>query len=96
MIGKRLAGSDAKWDVYLDIFTGLTWVLISLTVLLLTVGLVILSEKERSGKIIKKYLRILCSNYRTPNYHVEERLQVIHSILKRYTEDLRESELAVV
>ena len=83
MIGKRLAGSDAKWDVYLDIFTGLTWILISLTVLLLAVGLVILSEKERSGNIIKKYLCVICSNYRTPNYHGEERPHVIHSILKR-------------
>ena len=51
MIGKRLEGSDAKWDVYLDIFTGLTWILISLTLLALAAGLVILSEKERSGKL---------------------------------------------
>ena len=56
LVGKRLEGSDAKWDVYLDIFTGLTWVLITLTLLLLTFGLVVMSEKERSGNNTEKYI----------------------------------------
>ena len=55
LIGKRLSGSDAKWDVYLDIFTGLTWILISLTLLVLSASLVILSEQESSGNVLPKY-----------------------------------------
>ena len=55
LIGKRLEGSDARWDVYLNIFTGMTWGLISLSLLLLSAGMMILSKIERSGTTRIKY-----------------------------------------
>ena len=47
-----MEGNDIRWDVYLDIFTGLTWGLISLTLMLLVAGMVILSKEEKRGELM--------------------------------------------